>query len=218
MQPVCDCPSSFALLAFAGAAYAQETTGRIIGRVSRQGQRRTAVRGDRHRPGPARRGRDDHRRPGRLPVHVAAARHVHASGSTSPTRRRRSSSRASWCAAEKTVRANAKISGAVQEQAQQTYVITGKVPPIDIGSTRIAAQFDESYTRNVPTGRNYGDVIQRAPGAFIDAHGQRVDRRLHRPREHLHHQRPQRHRHGHGQPRERRPGAWAAAPTCPSSS
>lgn len=73
--------------------------------------------------------------------------------------------------AEKTVRVNAKIAGAAQQAAQQTYVITGKAPTIDVGSARVGATFDNDYDTNVPLGRTYGDVIERAPGAFIDGSG-----------------------------------------------
>ncbi len=74
-------------------------------------------------------------------------------------------------AADRMVRVNAKIAGAVQATAQQTYVITGKAPVIDIGSARVGAQFDEPFMQNVPLGRTYGDVIERAPGAFVDPSG-----------------------------------------------
>jgi hypothetical protein len=74
-------------------------------------------------------------------------------------------------AADRMVRVNAKIAGAVQAAAQQTYVITGKAPVIDIGSARVGAQFDEPFMQNVPLGRTYGDVIERAPGAFFDPSG-----------------------------------------------
>jgi hypothetical protein len=74
-------------------------------------------------------------------------------------------------AAEKTVRVNAKVAGAAQAAAQQTYVIAGRPPTIDVGSTRVGAQFDEDFHNNVPLNRTYGDVIARAPGAFVDPSG-----------------------------------------------
>ncbi len=73
--------------------------------------------------------------------------------------------------AEKTVRVNAKISAAAAAAAQQTYVIASKAPTIDIGSARIESNFDEKFMNNVPLGRTYGDVIERAPGAFVDGSG-----------------------------------------------
>jgi hypothetical protein len=73
--------------------------------------------------------------------------------------------------AQKTVRVNAKIASTAQAAAQQTYVITGKAPAIDVGSARIGATFDEDYNLKVPNGRTYGDVIAKAPGAFVDPSG-----------------------------------------------
>jgi hypothetical protein len=73
--------------------------------------------------------------------------------------------------AEKTVRVNAKIAGSAQAAAQQTYVITGKAPAVDVGSTRIGYTFDQELTLRAPMGRTYGEVIQKAPGAFVDPTG-----------------------------------------------
>jgi hypothetical protein len=73
--------------------------------------------------------------------------------------------------AERTVRVNAKIASAQTAAAQQTYVITGKAPTVDVGSARIGTQFDTEFNTNVPLGRTYGDVIERAPGAFVDGSG-----------------------------------------------
>src|SRR5262249_31181276 len=72
--------------------------------------------------------------------------------------------------ADKLVRLNAKIAGAAvaQPQAGEKYVITGRPPAVDIGSARVGAQFDTEYLTNVPINRTYGDVISRAPGAFVD--------------------------------------------------
>ena len=73
--------------------------------------------------------------------------------------------------ADRMVRVNARIASAVQAAAQQTYVITGKAPVIDVGSARVGAAFDQDFMQNVPLGRTYGDVIERAPGAFFDPSG-----------------------------------------------
>jgi len=72
---------------------------------------------------------------------------------------------------QRTVRVNAKIAGTAQAAAQQTYVITGKAPTVDIGSARVGAIFDDAFTTNVPVGHTFGDVIERAPTAFIDGSG-----------------------------------------------
>ncbi len=73
--------------------------------------------------------------------------------------------------AEKTVRVNAKIAAQAQAGAQQTYVITGKAPVIDVGSPRIGTTFDEDYTLHLALGPTFGDVISKAPGAFVDPSG-----------------------------------------------
>ncbi len=73
--------------------------------------------------------------------------------------------------AEKTVRVNAKIATQAQAAAQQTYVITGKAPIIDVGSARVGATFDEDYTLHLAVNPSYGDVIAKAPGVFIDGSG-----------------------------------------------
>src|SRR6185436_10056743 len=72
--------------------------------------------------------------------------------------------------AEKTVRVNAKVSSAAAA-AQQTYVVSAKAPSIDIGSARVGASFDQDFTLKIPNGRTYGDVISKAPGAFVDPSG-----------------------------------------------
>ncbi|HEY7372245.1 MAG TPA: carboxypeptidase regulatory-like domain-containing protein [Polyangia bacterium] len=68
-------------------------------------------------------------------------------------------------------RVNVQIAGAAQAQAQEKYVITGKPPLVDIGSARVGATFDSDFTSNIPLNRTYGDVIERAPGAFVDPSG-----------------------------------------------
>ena len=71
-------------------------------------------------------------------------------------------------AAERTIRVNMKLAAPSAAAPQQTYVVTGKAPTIDIGSTRVQTQFDQEFMNNVPIGRTYGDLIEKAPGAFID--------------------------------------------------
>jgi hypothetical protein len=73
--------------------------------------------------------------------------------------------------AERTVRVNAKIPSAAQAAAQQTYVITGKAPTVDIGSARINTTFDQEFTQNLALNPDYGSVINRAPGVFVDGSG-----------------------------------------------
>ena len=47
---------------------------------------------------------------------------------------------------------------------QENYVITGKPPAVDIGSARVGAEFDQEFMHNVPLDRTYGDVIETRPG------------------------------------------------------
>jgi hypothetical protein len=71
--------------------------------------------------------------------------------------------------ADKTVRVNAKIAPAAQ--AQENYVITGKAPTVDVGSARLGSTFGEDFTLKLAVNPNYGDVIAKAPGAFVDGSG-----------------------------------------------
>jgi hypothetical protein len=73
--------------------------------------------------------------------------------------------------ADKTVRVNAKINSKAQAAAQQTYVITGKAPAVDVGSARVGTTFNRDFARYIPNGITYGDVISKAPGAFVDPSG-----------------------------------------------
>jgi hypothetical protein len=75
-------------------------------------------------------------------------------------------------AADKTVRVNARIAGqAAAAAAEQTYVINKKPPAIDIGTTRLGPTFDSNFVGGVPVGQNFGDIIEKAPGAFVDRTG-----------------------------------------------
>lgn len=74
--------------------------------------------------------------------------------------------------ADKTVRVNARIAGqAAAAAAEETYVIARKAPAVDVASTRLGPTFDSAYNTNIPIGRNFGDVIEKAPGAFVDRTG-----------------------------------------------
>jgi hypothetical protein len=73
--------------------------------------------------------------------------------------------------AEKTVRVNVKLAPAAQAAAQQTYVITGQAPTVDIGNARIGYTFDQDFTLSLAVNPDYGSVIAKAPGAFVDPSG-----------------------------------------------
>ncbi len=67
-------------------------------------------------------------------------------------------------AADKMVRVNAKIASAVQAQAQEKYVITGKPPVVDIGSARVGAEFNSEFMENVPLGPHLRRRHRARPG------------------------------------------------------
>ena len=159
-----------ALLLGAGAARAQETTGRVTGRVTDQetglplGGVTVIVAGPQGEDAVITSDKGEYSFT-TLPVGTYVIRFYAANTSTQVEQP------GVIVAAEKTVRVNAKISAAAATAAQQTYVIASKAPTIDIGSARIESNFDEKFMNNVPVGRTYGDVIERAPGAFVDGSG-----------------------------------------------
>jgi carboxypeptidase family protein len=153
----------------AGAAYAQETTGRVTGRVTDKdtgtplGGATVIVSGPQGEDATL---TDDHGEYNftSLPVGTYVIRFYAANTAV------QAEQPGVVVSAEKMVRVNAKVAASVQ-QAAETIVITGKAPTIDVGSARIGAQFDETFDNNVPLGRTYGDIIERAPGAFVDGSG-----------------------------------------------
>ncbi len=159
-----------ALVLGAGAARAQETTGRVTGRVTDQetgmplGGVTVIVAGPQGEDAVITSDKGEYTFT-TLPVGTYVIRFYAANTSTQVEQP------GVIVAAEKTVRVNAKISAAAATAAQQTYVIAAKAPTIDIGSARIGSEFDEKFMNNVPLGRTYGDVIERAPGAFVDGSG-----------------------------------------------
>jgi hypothetical protein len=159
-----------ALLLGAGAARAQETTGRVTGRVTDQetglplGGVTVIVAGPQGEDAVITSDKGEYSFT-TLPVGTYVIRFYAANTSTQVEQP------GVVVAAEKTVRVNAKISAAAATAAQQTYVIATKAPMIDIGSARVESNFDEKFMNNVPLGRTYGDVIERAPGAFVDGSG-----------------------------------------------
>ncbi|HEY6474939.1 MAG TPA: TonB-dependent receptor, partial [Polyangia bacterium] len=159
-----------ALLATASVAQAQEVTGRVTGRVTDKdtgtpmGGVTVIMQGPQGEDATLTDDKGEYRFSS-LPVGSYVIRFYAANTSTEAEQP------GVTVAADKMVRVNAKIAGAAQTAAQQTYVITGKAPMIDIGSARVGAQFEEPFMQNVPLGRTYGDVIERAPGAFFDPSG-----------------------------------------------
>jgi hypothetical protein len=158
------------LLAAAGDARAQEITGRVQGRVTDQdtgmplGGVTVIAQGPQGEDATLTDDRGEYRFTS-LPVGTYVIRFYVANASTQVEQG------GVGVAADKTVKVNAKIASAVQSAAQQTYVITGRPPAVDVGSARVGTQFDQEFTHNVPMNRTYGDVIERAPGAFVDPSG-----------------------------------------------
>ena len=68
-----------------------------------------------------------------------------------------------------TVRADAAIpsQGAVEE----TYVIKKKAAAVDVGSARLGLTLDENYMQYIPADRTFGDLVLKAPGAFLESSG-----------------------------------------------
>ncbi|MES1165770.1 MAG: carboxypeptidase-like regulatory domain-containing protein, partial [Verrucomicrobiota bacterium] len=159
-----------ALLLTGGVALAQETTGRVTGRVTDRdtgaamGGVTVLVQGPQGEDATLTNEKGEYNFT-TLPIGTYAI-HFYAANTAVQVEQLGVS-----VSAEKTVRVNAKIAGAAQQATQQTYVITGRAPTIDIGSARVGATFDQDYTLNVPVGRTFGDIIERAPGAFIDGSG-----------------------------------------------
>jgi Carboxypeptidase regulatory-like domain/TonB-dependent Receptor Plug Domain len=159
-----------ALLLAGGVAHGQETTGRVTGRVSDQDTGMpiagvtVIMQGPQGEDATLTDDRGDYRFSA-LPIGTYVIRFYAANTSAQVEQP------GVVVQADKMVRVNTKIAGSVQGAAQQTYVITGKAPSIDIGSARIGTQFDQDFDRNIPLGRTYGDVIERAPGAFVDGSG-----------------------------------------------
>jgi hypothetical protein len=159
-----------AVLLAAGAALAQETTGRVTGRVTDSdtgmplGGVTVIVAGPQGEDAVITSDRGDYTFTS-LPIGTYVIRFYAANTATQVEQP------GVVVSADKMVRVNAKISAAAAGAAQQTYVINGKAPTIDIGSARVGAEFDSNFTQNVPVGRTFGDVIERAPGAFIDGSG-----------------------------------------------
>jgi len=160
------------LLAAGGVARAQETTGRLTGRVSDRdtnmalGGVTVVLQGPQGEDATLTDDKGEYNFTS-LPVGTYVIRFYAANSATQVEQG------GVQVAADKMVRVNAKLAAttAVQPSAQQTYVITGKPPVVDIGSARVGAQFDSEFTQNIPLNRTYGDVIERAPGAFVDPSG-----------------------------------------------
>jgi hypothetical protein len=68
-----------------------------------------------------------------------------------------------------TLRADAAIPS--QVAVEETYVIKRKAAAVDVGSARLGLTVDEDYMRNIPADRTFGDLVLKAPGAFLESSG-----------------------------------------------
>jgi len=158
------------LLAAGGIARAQETTGRVTGRVTDKdtnaplGGVTVVLQGPQGEDATLTDDKGEYLFTS-LPVGPYVLR-FYAANATSQVEQRDV-----IIGADKMVRVNAKISSAVPIQGQEKYVITGKPPVVDIGSARVGAEFNQDFMTNVPLNRTYGDILSRAPGAFVDPSG-----------------------------------------------
>lgn len=160
-----------AVLVAEGGVQAQETTGRLVGRVSDQntgmalGGITVIVQGPQGEDATLTDSRGDYSFTN-LHIGTYAIRFYAATTSI------QAEQSGVVVSAAKTVRVNAKLAAAeATAGSQQTYVIKGKAPSVDVGSAQIGTQFDQDFTNNVPLARTYGDLIERAPGAFVDGSG-----------------------------------------------
>jgi Carboxypeptidase regulatory-like domain/TonB-dependent Receptor Plug Domain len=68
-----------------------------------------------------------------------------------------------------TLRADAAIPS--QTAVEETYVIKRKAAAVDVGSARLGLTVGEDYMQNIPADRTFGDLVLKAPGAFLESSG-----------------------------------------------
>jgi len=64
-----------------------------------------------------------------------------------------------------------KAGAPVGSGAGETIIITGSAPIIDQGSTKTGVTITDDYTRNIPTGRTFGGVLESSAGSQSDIYG-----------------------------------------------
>ncbi|MEP6653101.1 MAG: carboxypeptidase regulatory-like domain-containing protein [Myxococcales bacterium] len=160
--------SLLTLLFTSGVANAQETTGRIMGRVTDMstGQALSGMtvilQGDQGEDAAL---TDDRGEYTFVNLHVGTyvVRFYNANSATNVERPDVTVS------AGATIRADAAIP--TQAAVAETYVIKRKAAAVDVGSARLGLTIGEDYMQNVPAQRTFGDLILRAPGAFLESSG-----------------------------------------------
>jgi hypothetical protein len=152
----------------AGSARAQQTSGQIVGRVSNAATDApvpglTVVASGPQGEEAALTDDAGEYRLSALPVGTYLIK-VYAVGTTAAAERS-----GVLVSADKTVRVNLRI--APPDQKVETYLIERRAPVVDLGTAHTGLTLGADYLANVPVGSTYGDVLDRAPGAFVDRSG-----------------------------------------------
>lgn len=51
---------------------------------------------------------------------------------------------------------------------EESVIVIGKAPTVDVESTSLGVNLDQTFIRNVPSGRNFASIFQMAPGVISD--------------------------------------------------
>lgn len=157
-----------AALLVSARARAQETTGRLVGRVSDAGTGKplsgitVILQGQQGEDAAL---TDDEGEYAFVNVHIGTyvVRFYNANSSTKVERPDINIS------AGVTSRADAAIPS--QVAVEETYVIKKKAPAVDVGNARLGMTIGEDYMNSIPADRTFGDLILKAPGAFMESSG-----------------------------------------------
>ncbi|HEX2659811.1 MAG TPA: TonB-dependent receptor [Polyangia bacterium] len=156
------------LLLEARGAFAQETTGRIVGRIIEEATHAPAagltvvLQGQQGEDATLTDENGEYSFVN-LAVGTYVVRFYNATSSTNVERGNLAVSAAS------TLRVDAEIPS--QAAAQETYVIQKKAAAVDVGSGRLGLTLNEEYMTNLPLDRTFGDLVLKAPGAFLESSG-----------------------------------------------
>ncbi len=156
------------MLAGSGVARAQETTGRIVGVVTDEASGAplagvtVVLQGKQGEDATLTDDRGNYEFVN-LAIGTYAARFYNATSSSNVVREDLTVS------AGATLRVNAAIPS--QVAVQETYVIQKKAAAVDVGSGRLGLTIGEEYMTNLPLDRTFGDLVLKAPGAFLETSG-----------------------------------------------
>lgn len=149
-------------------AHAQETTGRIVGQVTDEATHTPQVgvtvilQGQQGEDAALTDDRGEYSFVN-LTVGTYTVRFYNATSSTNVERHDLAVS------AGATLRADVVIPS--QPAPEETYVIKKKAAAVDVGSTRLGLTLNEDYMNNLAQDRTFGDLVLKAPGAFLETSG-----------------------------------------------